>query len=106
MKVSSAMSHKVQMIAPDRSLRDAAAMMKQGDIGILPVADKDKLVGMISDRDIAIRGVAAGRAPDSKVRDAMSHDVKYCFEDEELDHVARNMADLQVRRLPVMNREK
>jgi CBS domain-containing protein len=64
------------------------------------------LVGMITDRDIAIRGVAEGKGPDAKVRDAMSPEVKYCFEDEDVTHVAENMAELQVRRLPVMNRDK
>jgi CBS domain-containing protein len=61
---------------------------------------------MITDRDIAIRGVATGKAPDTPIRDVMTDDVKYCFDDEEVDDVARNMADIQVRRLPVVNREK
>ena len=61
---------------------------------------------MITDRDIAIRAVAQGKSPETKVRDVMSHEVKYCFEDEELDHVARNMGDIQVHRLPVLNRDK
>ena len=61
---------------------------------------------MITDRDIAIRGVAEGKGPDAKVQDVMSQQVKYCFEDEDVDHVAQNMAELQVRRLPVMNRDK
>src|SRR6266516_794317 len=74
--------------------------------GLLPVTENDKLVGMITDRDIAIRGVAEGKGPDTKVRDAMSPEIKYCFEDEDVAHVAENMAELQVRRLPVMNRDK
>src|SRR5262249_44078967 len=84
----------------------AAALMKKIDAGLLPVTENDKLVGMITDRDIAIRGVAEGKGPDAKVRDAMSPEVKYCFEDEDVAHVAENMAELQVRRLPVMNRDK
>jgi CBS domain-containing protein len=106
MKISSVMSRDVQVCAPDASLRDAAALMKQIDTGVLPVAEKDRLVGMITDRDIAIRGIADGKGPDAKVGDAMSREVKYCFEDEDVAHVAKNMAELQVRRLPVMNREK
>jgi CBS domain-containing protein len=106
MKVGSAMSHDVQIVAPDQTLRDAAAIMRQVDVGVLPVAENDKLVGMITDRDIAIRGIAAGKGPDAKIREAMTHEVKYCFADEEIDHVAQNMADLQVRRLPVMSRDK
>jgi CBS domain-containing protein len=106
MKISSVMSRDVQVCAPDASLRDAAALMKQIDTGVLPVAEKDRLVGMITDRDIAIRGFADGKGPDAKVSDAMSREVKYCFEDEDVAHVAKNMGDLQVRRLPVMSREK
>src|SRR5437667_5269949 len=106
MKISSVMSRDVQLIKPDDTIRSAAALMKKIDAGLLPVTENDKLVGMITDRDIAIRAVAQGKGPDAKVRDAMSHEVKYCFEDEDVDHVAQNMAELQVRRLPVMNREK
>src|SRR5438094_10547640 len=80
--------------------------MKRIDAGLLPVTDNDKVVGMITDRDIAIRGMAEGKGPDTKVRNAMSPEIKYCFEDEDVAHVAENMADLQVRRLPVMNRDK
>ncbi len=106
MKVAKIMSHDVQYIDPNTSLREAASMMRKIDTGCLPVAEHDKLVGMITDRDIAIRGIAAGKGPDAKVRDAMSHEIKYCFEDEEVAHVAENMGELQVRRLPVMNRQK
>jgi CBS domain-containing protein len=73
---------------------------------VLPVADGDRLIGMITDRDIAIRAVAAGKSPDTKVREIMSTEVKYCFEDENLEHVQSNLGDLRVRRLPVMNRDK
>src|SRR2546421_1838647 len=106
MKISSVMSRDVQLIKPDDTIRSAAALMKKIDAGLLPVTENDKLVGMITDRDIAIRGVAEGKGPDAKVRDAMSSEVKYCFEDEDVTHVAENMAELQVRRLPVMNRDK
>ena len=106
MKIANVMSRHVQVIAPDAALRDAAAMMKRIDAGVLPVADGDKLVGMITDRDIAIRGIAEGKGPDAKVRDAMSGEVMYCFEDEDVAHIAANMGELQVRRLPVMNRDK
>jgi CBS domain-containing protein len=106
MQIRNVMSHDVQLIAPDQTVRDAAAIMRRLDAGVLPVGENDKLVGMITDRDIAIRGIAEGKGPDAKVRDVMSHEVKYCFEDEDVDHVAENMAELQVRRLPVMNRDK
>jgi CBS domain-containing protein len=81
-------------------------MMAQYDTGALPVGDDDRLLGVITDRDIAVRVVAEGKSLDTPVRDVMSTEVKYCFEDEEVEHVTRNMGDIQVRRLPVMNREK
>jgi CBS domain-containing protein len=104
MKISNVMSRDVQLVNPDGTLREAALLMKNIDAGVLPVTENDKLVGMITDRDIAIRGIAEGKGPNTKVRDAMSYEVKYCFEDEDVVHVAENMAEL--RRLPVMNRDK
>jgi CBS domain-containing protein len=81
-------------------------MMAEIDAGAMPVGENDRLIGMITDRDIAIRAVAAGKGPDTPVREVMSSDVKYCYEDEDLDHVAKNMSDIQVRRLPVVDRNK
>jgi CBS domain-containing protein len=106
MRINKVMHRDVQIIGPKESLRDAAAMMKKLDAGVLPVGEHDKLIGMITDRDIAIRGIAEGKGPDATVRDVMNHEVRYCFEDEEVAHVVENMAELQVRRLPVMNRVK
>jgi CBS domain-containing protein len=106
MKVRDVMSRDVQVASPDQTLRAAAATMKEIDAGILPVGDNDKLVGMLTDRDIAIRGVAEGKGPDAKVRDAMTSEVKYVFDHEDIEHVAENMAELQVRRLPVVDRDK
>jgi CBS domain-containing protein len=100
------MTRDVRVANPDQSIREAAQMMVDLDAGALPVGAEDRLIGMITDRDIAIRGVAKGRTPDTPVRDVMTADVKYCFEDEEIENVARNMAEIQVRRLPVVNREK
>jgi CBS domain-containing protein len=106
MRVSEAMSRDVRVCSPGSTIRDCAKMMAEIDAGAMPVGDNDRLVGMITDRDIAIRAIAAGKGPDTPVREVMSQDVKYCFEDEDLEHVARNMGDIQVRRLPVVNREK
>jgi CBS domain-containing protein len=106
MRVRDAMSSNVKIANPDQSIRDAARMMAEIDSGVLPVGDNDRLVGMITDRDIAIRAVAAGKPPTTPVRDVMSSEVKFCFEDEDLRHVAENMGDIKVRRLPVLNREK
>lgn len=106
MRVCDAMTPSVQLCTPQDSIRDAAEAMAALNVGLLPVADNDRLVGMISDRDIATRGVAMGRGSDAPVRDVMTADVKYCFEDQDLDEITRNMADIQVRRLPVLNRDK
>jgi CBS domain-containing protein len=106
MKVSEAMTRDVKVANPNWSIRDAAMSMADLDAGALPVGENDRLVGMITDRDIAIRAVAQGKGPDVKVREVMSSDVCYCYEDEDIEEVARNMGDIQVRRLPVVNRDK
>jgi len=105
MRVSEAMTRDVRVCTPGQSIRDVAKMMADIDAGAVPVGENDRLIGMITDRDIAIRAVAAGKGPDTPVREVMSADVKYCYDDEDLDHVAENMADIKVRRLPVVNRE-
>jgi CBS domain-containing protein len=106
MRVSEAMTRDVRVANPGQSIRDVAKMMAEIDAGAMPVGENDRLIGMITDRDIAIRAVAQGKGPDTLVRDVMSKEVKYCFEDEDLEHVAKNMSDIQMRRLPVVNREK
>lgn len=106
MRVSQSMTRNVEIIGPDDSVREAAALMAELDIGSLPVADDDRLIGMITDRDIAIRAVARGLGPDTAVRAIMSSDVKYCFEDQSIEEVTQNMARIQVRRLPVVNSDK
>ena len=106
MRVSEAMTRDVRVATPGQSIRDVAKMMAEIDAGAMPVGENDRLVGMVTDRDIAIRAVAQGKGPDTPVREVMSSEVKYCFEDEDLEHVAKNMGDIQLRRLPVVNREK
>lgn len=106
MKVSEAMSRDVLIIRPDQSICEAGRMMAERDIGALPVGENDRLVGVITDRDIAVRAVARDLPPDTPVREVMSEEVLYCFDDEEVEHVLDNMGDNQVRRLPVVNRAK
>ena len=107
MRVSEAMTREVRIATPGQSIREVAKIMAEIDAGAMPVGENDRLVGMITDRDIAIRAVAQGKGPDTPVRDVMSTEqVLYCYEDEELDHVAKNMSQQQVRRLPVVNRDK
>jgi CBS domain-containing protein len=100
------MTPDVQLCTPDDTLRDAAEAMAALGVGLLPVTDNERLVGMVSDRDIAIRGVGMGRGPDSRVADVMTSDVKYCFEDQDLTEITRNMGEIKVRRLPVLDRNK
>ena len=105
MQVHELMTPDVEVIRPDDTLQTAAKMMADIDAGILPVGENDRLVGMITDRDITVRAVAEGRDPDkTMVRDAMSDAVRYCFEDEDAEEVARKMGSWQIRRLPVLNR--
>lgn len=106
MRVKDAMTTGVELASPNHTIRQAALLMGKNDCGALPVADKDSLVGMITDRDIAVRAIAAGKGPKTLVREIMSPEVLYCFEDQELEEVARNISDIKVRRLPVMNRDK
>lgn len=106
MRVSEAMTREVRICTPGQSIREAAKTMAEIDAGSLPVGENDRLIGMITDRDIAIRAVAAGKGPETPVRDVMSEHIHYCFDDEEVDDVAQNMGDIRVRRLPVVNRDK
>lgn len=106
MRVSEAMTADVVLVDPDRTIQEAAQMMGEHDIGALPVSKNDRLVGMITDRDIAVRAVAEGWGPDTKIGEVMSHEVMYCFDTDELDDVAANMGSIQVRRLPVVDRDK
>jgi CBS domain-containing protein len=107
MKVNEIITRNPEVIRPDVVLVDAAQKMKSLDIGMLPVCDGDRLVGMITDRDITVLGVAQGCDPKTtRVREVMSPEVIYCFDDEDVKDVARTMEEKQVRRLPVLNREK
>jgi CBS domain-containing protein len=107
MQIRDIMSHEVEMIEPGSTIRDAACKMRAEDIGALPVGENDRLIGMITDRDIVTRCVAEDRQPSQcLVREAMSKKICYCFEDDELDAAAHIMAEHQVRRLPVLNRNK
>jgi CBS domain-containing protein len=106
MQVKDAMTTNVELASPTHTIRQAALLMGKTDCGALPVADKDSLVGMITDRDIAVRAVAAGKGPKTLVKEIMSAEVLYCYDDQTLKEVADNLGDQKVRRLPVMNREK
>jgi CBS domain-containing protein len=106
MRVSEAMSRDVRVASPEQTIQEAARMMSEIDAGVLPVGENDRLVGMITDRDIAVRAVAEDKPPSTKVREIMSREVLYCYDDQDLDEIAINMGDEQVRRMPVVNRDK
>lgn len=107
MFISEVMTRDVRIASPDDTLESAARLMEEEDFGSLPVAENDRLVGMLTDRDITIRAVARGLIPsESTVREVMSAEVKYVYDDESVRDVANVMGDLQVRRLPVLNRGK
>ena len=105
MKVSECMTPDVEVVTPDQPIREAAQFMLRADAGVMPVGEGDRLVGMVTDRDIAVRAVAEGRGPDTPVRDVMTEEVLYCFEDDDIEEVAIKMSDSQVRRMPVLSRD-
>jgi CBS domain-containing protein len=106
MRINQCMTRNVRVVSPDDTIEHAGQIMAQIDAGVLPVAQDDRLVGMITDRDIAIRGVAEGCNPDARVAEVMSQEVLYCYDDQDADDVLENMAEIQVRRMPVMDHDK
>jgi CBS domain-containing protein len=105
-KISEVMSSDVQTISPDATIEEAAQEMRDGDFGLLPVGDEEQLLGVITDRDIAIRAVAEGRGPSTPVSEIMSEGVIWVHEDDSIEEAAEIMSDNQIRRLPVVNAEK
>lgn len=105
-KIKDVMSRDVQVISPDAPIAEAAKRMRDGDFGMMPVGENDRLVGAISDRDIVVRGLAEGRDGQAKVRDVMSDRVRWAYEDETVERAALMMAQYQIRRLPVINHDK
>src|SRR5947207_15883672 len=101
MRVSEVMTRDVQTVRPDQRAQEAASFMLSADAGAIPVTEGDKLIGMITDRDIAVRGVAKGHGPDTPVRELMTNDMICARDDEDIADVASRMSEAQVRRLPV-----
>ena len=107
MHVSDVMNRGCQFLSSSDKAFQAAQIMRNHDLGIVPVAEQEKLVGIVTDRDLAVRGVANGADLNStSVSDLMTDQVYYCFDDQECEQVAANMAEMQVRRMPVVNRDK
>jgi CBS domain-containing protein len=103
MKVSDVMTRNVQTVRPDQTAREAASFMLKADAGSIPVIEGERLIGMITDRDIAVRGVAEGHGPETPVRELMSNDIICARMDDDTDDVASRMSEAQVRRLPVID---
>lgn len=107
MQIGEIMSRDVRVISPNDTLREAAKIMREVDTGFLPVGENDRLIGTVTDRDITLRAVADGKDPNATVvRDAMSEHLIYCYEDQDPREAARIMGEKQIRRLPVLNRDK
>ena len=104
MQVQHIMHKDVQLADPNMTIRDAARAMRADNIGALPIGENDRLIGMVTDRDIVVRAVADDRSGDTSVRDVMSEGICYCFEEDDVQQAAKVMAEHQVRRLPVLNR--
>ena len=103
MKVSEVMTRDVQTVRPDQRVQEAASFMLSADAGSIPVTDGDRLIGMITDRDIAVRGVSKGYGPDTPVRELMTDNVICARDSDEIEDIASKMSEAQVRRLPVID---
>ncbi|MBS1303308.1 CBS domain-containing protein [Loktanella sp. SALINAS62] len=107
MTIKDLMTPGARLVDPNTTVRDAAIQMRDADIGALPVGENDRLAGMVTDRDIVVRGVASDLEPTlATVRDVMSEGVYYCFENDDVDRAANLMAEHKVRRLPVLDSNK
>lgn len=99
--------NKVVVGSPSMKLHEVAKKMRDGDFGILPIAENDRLIGMLTDRDIVVRAISEGKDPkQTTASEVMSKSVYYCYDDQTLEEVLKNLGDQQIRRLPVMNRQK
>lgn len=105
-RLKDVMSRDVKLVTPDTTIREAAQQMRDGDFGMLPVAENDRMIGAVSDRDIAIRAIADDKGPATTVREVMSEGICWAYEDDSVEQAAKIMSDRQVRRLPVVNRDK
>lgn len=104
--LSDVMNPDVHVISPEATLKEAAMQMRDGDFGMMPVGENDRMIGAISDRDIAVRAIAEGKPPTTKVREVMSDGIVWAYESDSLESAARIMSDHQIRRLPVVNADK
>jgi len=106
MKVSEVMTRDVRTVRPDQTAKEAAGFMLSEDAGSMPVSDGDRLIGMITDRNIAVRGVAKGYGPDTPISELMSNDVVCARDDDDIEEVAAKMSRAQVRRMPILDSDE
>lgn len=106
MKVADAMTANAQVALPEMDIGDAARLMAELDVGVLPVSDNGRLVGIVTDRDITVRAVALRLGPDTPVERIMSPEARFCYVDDGLEEVLAGMGRLQVRRMPVLDRDQ
>jgi CBS domain-containing protein len=106
MKIAEVMTPNPEVVTPDQPIQEAARRMLDADTGALPVGDGERLIGMVTDRDITVRAVAEGRGPETPVREVMSEKLLFAWDDQEVDEVAIQMSDAQVRRMPILSRDR
>ena len=105
MKVSECMTRDVQVAQADQSIRKAAQFMLKVDAGSIPVCEGDRVIGMVTDRDLAVRALAEGRGPETTLREIMTEEVVCCFEDDTVENAAQKMSDIKVRRIPIVSKD-
>jgi CBS domain-containing protein len=106
MKVREVMTTGVECISPNKTMQEAGERMKSLDVGFLAICDNDRLIGAVTDRDITVRGVAEGQSVTTSIRDIMTKDVFYCYDDDDVQHAADYMKEKEVKRLLILNRDK
>jgi CBS domain-containing protein len=104
--LQSVMTTDVTTLPPSASVFEAAKVMKELNVGAIPICDGRRLIGMLTDRDIVVRLIAEQRNPSEQVHNIMSGQVDYCYEDQDADEAVHIMQDRQIRRLPIVNRER
>ncbi len=105
-QIKDVMSQNVKVLNPEGTLKDAARQMREGNFGLMPVGENDRLIGTLSDRDIVIRAVADGKDGNTKVRDVMSDRIMWAYENDSIEKACQIMSDNQIRRLPIVNTDK
>ena len=105
-QIKDVMSSNFKWMAPDSPISQVAQQMRDMDCGFMPLAENDKMIGMITDRDITVRALAEGKDGNTPARDVMTPKTYYCYDDQDVEEVCNNMGEIQVRRLPVVNRDK